>query len=87
MVEGSGNSVALQRGVWRADAVVLFDWPMSVDLNAVPIEHGLAGPAWSWRRDHSGPDVVGCFGDAGLDSSDGWVGISAPRPRISLLPE
>jgi len=23
--------------LWRADAVVLFDWPMSVDLNAVPL--------------------------------------------------
>lgn len=25
--------------LWRADAVVLFDWLMSVDLNAVPINH------------------------------------------------
>lgn len=25
--------------LWRADAVVLFDWLTSVDLNAVPIEH------------------------------------------------
>lgn len=25
--------------LWRADAVVLFDWLMSVDLNAVPISH------------------------------------------------
>ncbi|MDO0932612.1 hypothetical protein QQY66_13255 [Streptomyces sp. DG2A-72] len=25
--------------LWRADAVVLFDWLMSVDLDAVPIEH------------------------------------------------
>jgi hypothetical protein len=25
--------------LWRADAVVLFDWLMSVDLNTVPIEH------------------------------------------------
>ena len=25
--------------LWRADAVVLFDWLMSVDLNAVPITH------------------------------------------------
>jgi hypothetical protein len=25
--------------VWRADAVVLFDWLMSTDLNAVPITH------------------------------------------------
>ena len=24
--------------LWRADAVVLFDWLMSVDLNAVPIK-------------------------------------------------
>ena len=25
--------------LWRADAVVLFDWLMSTDLNTVPITH------------------------------------------------
>jgi hypothetical protein len=25
--------------LWRADAVVLFDWLMTVDLNSVPISH------------------------------------------------
>jgi hypothetical protein len=25
--------------IWRSDAVVLFDWLMTVDLNAVPIGH------------------------------------------------
>jgi hypothetical protein len=25
--------------LWRSDAVVLFDWLMSVDLNAVPTTH------------------------------------------------
>lgn len=25
--------------LWRADAIVLFDWLMEVDLNAVPITH------------------------------------------------
>lgn len=25
--------------LWRADAIVLFDWLHSVDLNAIPIEH------------------------------------------------
>ena len=25
--------------LWRADAVVLFDWLMTVDLNTVPINH------------------------------------------------
>ena len=25
--------------MWRADAIVLFDWLMSVDLNAVPVRH------------------------------------------------
>jgi len=25
--------------LWRADAIVLFDWLMSVDLDRVPIEH------------------------------------------------
>jgi hypothetical protein len=26
-------------GLWRADAIVLFDWLMTVDLNDVPIAH------------------------------------------------
>jgi hypothetical protein len=26
-------------GLWRSDAVVIFDWLMSVDLNSVPIRH------------------------------------------------
>ncbi|MFG2733647.1 hypothetical protein N0X72_07435 [Streptomyces carpaticus] len=25
--------------LWRADAVVLFDWLMSTDLNTVPVDH------------------------------------------------
>ena len=25
--------------LWRADAIVLFDWLVSVDMNAVPITH------------------------------------------------
>lgn len=25
--------------LWRSDAIVLFDWLMTVDLNAVPITH------------------------------------------------
>jgi hypothetical protein len=25
--------------IWRSDAVVLFDWLKTVDLNAVPISH------------------------------------------------
>jgi len=25
--------------LWRSDAIVLFDWLMSVDLNTVPITH------------------------------------------------
>jgi hypothetical protein len=25
--------------LWRSDAVVLFDWLMTVDLNTVPISH------------------------------------------------
>lgn len=25
--------------LWRSDAVVLFNWLMSVDLDAIPIEH------------------------------------------------
>jgi len=29
----------VQLDLWRADAVVLFDWLMTVDLNEVPISH------------------------------------------------
>jgi hypothetical protein len=29
----------VQLSLWRADAVVLFDWLMTVDLNTVPITH------------------------------------------------
>jgi hypothetical protein len=25
--------------MWRADAVVLFDWLMKTDLNTIPMEH------------------------------------------------
>ena len=25
--------------IWRADAIVLYDWLMETDLNAVPITH------------------------------------------------
>jgi hypothetical protein len=25
--------------LWRADAIVLFDWLMSTDLNSVPVSH------------------------------------------------
>jgi hypothetical protein len=25
--------------LWRADAVVLFDWLMTIDLNSVPVNH------------------------------------------------
>lgn len=34
---GSAPTVALR--LWRSDAVVLFDWLMSTDLNTVPITH------------------------------------------------
>lgn len=26
--------------LWRADAIVLFDWLMSADLNEIPADHG-----------------------------------------------
>ena len=28
-----------QLSLWRSDAIVLFDWLMTVDLNSVPITH------------------------------------------------
>jgi hypothetical protein len=49
--------------LWRADAVVLFDWLMSVDLDTVPVTHraqkqALADllSALEWRAD---ADVTG----------------------------
>jgi hypothetical protein len=33
----SPESVDLR--IWKADAVVLFDWLMTVDLDAVPLSH------------------------------------------------
>jgi hypothetical protein len=29
----------VELSLWRADAIVLFDWLMSTDLNTVPITH------------------------------------------------
>lgn len=35
-----GDSVAtVDLRLWRSDAIVLFDWLMNTDLNAVPITH------------------------------------------------
>jgi hypothetical protein len=49
--------------LWRADAVVLFDWLMSTDLNTVPVTHqaqkqALADllSALEWRAD---ADITG----------------------------
>ena len=36
-VESSLPTVRID--LWRADALVLFDWLLSVDLNAVPVTH------------------------------------------------
>jgi hypothetical protein len=36
-MEGSLPRVRID--LWRADAIVLFDWLMSVDLDSVPVEH------------------------------------------------
>ncbi|WP_206515700.1 hypothetical protein [Streptomyces sp. S063] len=34
-----GSAPSVDLSLWRADAIVLFDWLMSTDLNAVPITH------------------------------------------------
>ncbi|MEU2100283.1 hypothetical protein ABZ771_35495 [Streptomyces globisporus] len=34
-----GSAPTVDLSLWRADAIVLFDWLMSTDLNAVPITH------------------------------------------------
>ncbi|MFI2373403.1 hypothetical protein [Streptomyces sp. NPDC018833] len=32
--------------LWRSDAIVLFDWLMSTDLNAIPITHPARSKLW-----------------------------------------
>jgi hypothetical protein len=40
MIDNVDSSLPTVRiDLWRADALVLFDWLMSVDLNAVPVTH------------------------------------------------
>ncbi|MFG2731023.1 hypothetical protein [Streptomyces canus] len=34
-----GATPTVDLRLWRSDAIVLFDWLMSTDLNAVPITH------------------------------------------------
>ncbi|MFE5488930.1 hypothetical protein ACFQ7Z_03010 [Streptomyces virginiae] len=34
-----GSTPTVDFRLWRADAIVLFDWLMSTDLNTVPITH------------------------------------------------
>lgn len=39
-IGGMASSLPTVRlNLWRADAVVLFDWLMSVDFDAVPVTH------------------------------------------------
>jgi hypothetical protein len=33
----AGDLPEVEIALWRADAIVLFDWLMSTDLNSVPI--------------------------------------------------
>ncbi|RSO09150.1 hypothetical protein DMH26_02010 [Streptomyces sp. WAC 05379] len=35
----SASTPTVDLRLWRSDAVVLFDWLMSTDLNSVPITH------------------------------------------------
>lgn len=37
VMDSARSTITVQ--LWQADAVVLFDWLMSVDLDAVPITH------------------------------------------------
>jgi hypothetical protein len=39
MSEMDGELPTVKIEIWRSDAVVLFDWLMSTDLNTVPITH------------------------------------------------
>ncbi|MFF1292671.1 MULTISPECIES: hypothetical protein [unclassified Streptomyces] len=34
-----GSTPTVDLRLWRSDAIVLFDWLMSTDLNTVPITH------------------------------------------------
>jgi hypothetical protein len=48
--------------LWRSDAVVLFDWLMSTDLNTVPITHPAQKQALadllSWLEWAAVPDIT-----------------------------
>jgi hypothetical protein len=35
----AGDLPTVEIRLWRADAIVLFDWLMSTELNSVPITH------------------------------------------------
>lgn len=56
--------------LWRADAVVLFDWLMSTDLNAVPVAHPAqkqalaSGQPTPTSRNHSQSAGAGSAGRA-----------------------
>jgi len=53
--------------LWRADAVVLFDWLMSTDLNTVPITHPAQKQALtdllSRFEYDTAPDITGVTAD------------------------
>ena len=51
--------------LWRSDAIVLFDWLMSVDLNTIPINHPAEKQALAsifhderWRSASGSPAAV-----------------------------
>jgi hypothetical protein len=39
MSDMDGELPKIRIEIWRSDAIVLFDWLMSTDLNTVPITH------------------------------------------------
>ena len=51
--------------LWRADAIVLFDWLMKTDLNAIPIDHPAEKQALTdlLSRIESDTDIP--YGDSG----------------------
>lgn len=61
---GDENIPTITIRLWRSDAIVLFDWLMSTDLNSVPITHPAQKQALSdlltrfdWATDI---DIRGC---------------------------
>ena len=79
--------------LWRADAIVLFDWLMSTDLNSVPITHPAQKQALTdllTRLEHdTDTDLTSCTSDQIAEAQEliardmGWLARrDQPPPHV-----